>query len=1391
MPNPYSALIMAGGDPDDESGFAPRAFKGKQDPNWFVGFGASALSSIPEAFGAQPWETAEAFRATSPVGGFVSEMAGWAPLLLAPELAVARAPALAARLEGATGKLVGKFGMDAAKSPIARGIARESIINAPLELTRLGTGAAFFPENEEQFGNVMTDVALTAGLGGAFGALAKGGTRRAARPIIEGTSDIEHPVFQLRAIDEGAEVLNADREQLANELEREIFTGHPGYAGAKQDKPIDYVLPLAGHTPEQTKGMNSLFVPSSEKMFKEGSEALTEDPHNPLVGFSKQYFVENGNANGPAQNLVPGERDALLALLPEGLQTSRDVAKNLVSPRIVKVHDEKGARELAGLLNLPGMIKVGKTSLVQEKDGLFVLGHKLIDGPPQPIKSKGRRKKGTDAVGEGAGQVRPGDVYLMGKTDNPGLFEPEAAKMSELVTANWAKNIPPFQVGRNNNMFNQLYDDLVTALPPKDWGDAQKIKNHKKRKEFIADKLGASKAREKGLLDQKYNFSSSRQIQEVSDWLSRQLKPTIFLRRDNPNYNRLYTFMEAGQHFAKRMKNDIVFGKPVIEGTSEQAIRGKNVRYESGYKGHLPFDQMRGKAVDADANLLMHMAAGDVATPANLKALVKDGALSADGLQLAERMRGVNQDMLGDIVPVLDEAGHAQTVWLENHMGLPKQYQGDHFVKVVDKATGEVKHTAFGKSGSAAEFNAKVAIDEAAAEGEEWIVDEVGLRSLKGSTEDELKELQAAISKNLARNPTDVKIMTRAMRRLATIKATTGKNPGIPVTTPKLKERVKDPTAPDTQIYTMDDLANAYAAHVDSMMKFAGISSWNSRFGDVLPEMLKHDPKLAADLVTKSREHLGLPSKTTNVMDEKLADVIGTSFGSRPASQISAAVNEGMFAFTLGIMNPAHAVLSLLSPLQTVAPHIMHMATIPIEAAADLMQFTPVMGHDGRPRGMSAWLEPIKVLSQAIVDCGNPDAALKAGHVQGIRDGVFGSQVIEEFSGGTSKARTSLNEAWQKGGFPAFIRKVSTVMADKSESLSRLVAFNASWRIGRDFFGLTGDELYNFARKSNQMTMYNYHTVDRSNLFTGPVGSMFGLFKTWQMHFMGSMMRYAGLAINEGNFGPLVWSGASAVALGGMGATPLIAMADGLGNWENESNSSYLWMQKRFGPGLADPLYFGLPAFLGVSLQASSTLPGTDVRNEVNSLFSFAIAQRATMLGKAIGKGWEYNEATGNNPLNDSNVRDMLMQATAPRAMIRAMSVVEGDYVKSMSTGYPMLQGENVGYVGKMLQGIGMNSLEIAKAQEASQVLYRHEEQMKSAVSGLGRGYYNALQDKNYEEAERIIQRTIAMRVPLDSVMKSSMAIRQREEGSDILSRYSNVGQYEARRAMEMQYPGQ
>src|SRR5262245_51111184 len=44
--------------------------------NYFADFARSAISSIPEMFGARPMDGVEQFRADNPISGFASELAG-------------------------------------------------------------------------------------------------------------------------------------------------------------------------------------------------------------------------------------------------------------------------------------------------------------------------------------------------------------------------------------------------------------------------------------------------------------------------------------------------------------------------------------------------------------------------------------------------------------------------------------------------------------------------------------------------------------------------------------------------------------------------------------------------------------------------------------------------------------------------------------------------------------------------------------------------------------------------------------------------------------------------------------------------------------------------------------------------------------------------------------------------------------------------------------------------------------------------------------------------------------------------------------------------------------------------------------------------------------------
>ena len=1363
------------------------AVEDQEKVGFIRGFGESAVSSIPELFGAEPWENAQAFRDQNPWSGFASEMVGMAVPYMGAEAAVLKIPrlakAVASGVKGLTGGAEALGFRGAAASPIWQGAARELVINAPVEASRLAVASTVYPENFDEVGwDVATSLGVAGGIGAGVGWLGKA-KKRAKRAVIDGVEDFTANTWQLAALEEGAQVRGAaDPVAFANDLERAALTDNPGKTGVKgAGQKIDYMQPIAEHPIEKGENLNSLLIPGKGlKGSNEPIRLIDPDGKNVNIptGLNRQYLVENPSATkGRPKWLKPGQQQDIIDQLPEGIDSIRKLASTVQHPRYLTVIDKDGARELSGKLSLPGMMKVGKTSMIQDKNGLWFVAHRLSDGKGQ-------------AIGKGAGKIKVGETYLVGKMLDPGLLEPDAKKLSEMVTAPWAKQRAAYHAGRRDNIFSNA-DDAYLSIVNKQSMDRMKGMDHKEKVGYLAEKLGKIKADGVDLLDSKFNFKDSKNIQDMAESIAISLKPTSHLQLQNRDYAHYFGLMKNGQKTGEEWVRKAFFGAQKLKpGTSAaRAIigTGKSGReVVSGYKGHDPLVKIWEAFTEEENDLVTRMANADVLSPKMVQKLVADGSLSAKAGEAVEKARALNNDFVNDLIPVMDDAGHTGIEWLKNHLGIPRTTRGHMFAEIRDGK--KLKHVAWGKNADEVEREARAVVEEAKAAGENWTFDPAKKRDFPTESSEALANLQRDMSKGIGKTTEDGEILARAMRRLSAIKSTTGKHPGIPISSGALKKRKNIPNVEGHAApFTKDETLNAMYGHMSQLSKFGAMQNWQSRFGREAKDMLKgHDPKMFEDLMLKQRQYLGIESQFTNALNSKLRKVLP---GDKPATAIAAAVNESIFALTLGLFNMSHAILNVLSPIQTVMPWIMHSATLPPQALADLMGHTITANAKGEARGLSAYVEPLKVMGSAVKLLGNPGEELGGLIERAINDGVFHPQLFEDWVGGQAKNRIGLFESFGKEGMVGFLRKLATFAGEESEKMSRLIAWNASYRVGKDIAGLEGDALYHFMKRAQEVTMFGYHTVDRANLTSGPIGSMFGLFKNWQMHFIGNMMQYAKLAVNEGNFGPLVWAGGSAVALGGLGATPLIAIADGLGNWENDANSSYLWMKENYSdhvPGtdtkMSDAAYFGLPAFLGVSLQASSTLPGTDVRNEVTSLMSLAMWNRAKMMYKTYEKADEFHDATGMNPFQDPNIRDMAMQATMPRFMIRAMSLTEEDYVRSMSTGYPQVR--NVSPFGRLMHGMGVNVVEIESMQEASQVLYKHEEQMNAKVRGLGRAYYDAISNGDTAEATKVVHTALGLSIPLDKIARSAMAIKKREETGDILSRYSLAGQAEARSAM-------
>ena len=159
--------------------------------------------------------------------------------------------------------------------------------------------------------------------------------------------------------------------------------------------------------------------------------------------------------------------------------------------------------------------------------------------------------------------------------------------------------------------------------------------------------------------------------------------------------------------------------------------------------------------------------------------------------------------------------------------------------------------------------------------------------------------------------------------------------------------------------------------------------------------------------------------------------------------------------------------------------------------------------------------------------------------------------------------------------------------------------------------------------------------------------------------------------------------------------------------------------------------------------------------------------------GKQMVKWWQdsdaYSDATGKNALADPNLRDQFLSAFAPRAVFRAFSAVEGDYIKSMATGYPQVRDVSLG--ARMLHGAGFNMVEIEQHQVAAKELWKQQEKRRAMVQNLGKEYAAAQGARDFRAMTDTLKKATLLGIDPTSVVKSGLTRDNREQGS-IYDRY-------------------
>jgi hypothetical protein len=1329
------------------------------DPGPIGGFIASSWSSIPEMFGQNPTDAAEKFRTEHPIAGVVSELL---PTIIpyAGVYKLSELPAMATKLEG----IMARTGLNALDNPVAYGAVKEMVRYAPFELGRLGIGLATAPT--ENYGNLLADVGLSTVLAGGFGGIGgffkAGGKLLPQEGRVVGADMALKPTFELRMAQSPTAEMSGDvsLEDAKQLLTQRVLTETPADNVPNGVKAL-YVQGLEHGDPDSDRLVNSLFRPTAGP-----ADGVSQ-------GLERRLLTEGPEAN--RRTLDEGEQQHILGAL--GLDNMEQLASTLVYPRDVRINSQRAAGTLAKALDSsPALQYVAPGVLIgrEGESGLWVVAKRWKAGGQAEVAEGAAIPKTY-----GAAQVAEGDRWILAKTDKPQLFAGDVHKLAEMNVAKWAEYREAFQPSKSADVFNTSMDTVLQMLSPQDYRDLRTLTKAGWTSK-LAGKISKTVGEETGL-------AGSKTLHDTVDFLYNALQPTMFKEARNPVFGRLFGLLNTSIKVADEFTHKIIRGKADFgNGAPIRSVMGAT-KYVSGFEGHTPIGELWGQLWEHNREDFHKIVeARNTRTPAeDLAKLTETNAISHTSTEIYKKLQAIDTDIWNKVLlPTFKGTDmEGQFSLLEGYIG-PRVFKGDHFIQVVDDA-GKPQWLASGKTGGAAQGEALAVIAEAKNRGHNWKVGDEYLAGAKHAVQygkDAMSAVHEMVANSLGKSKETQDIVQRALRQLESARAGSNSRlpkPGIPGQLKNARTGMRG--SPDLGGYNLNDVVKQSEAHYGRLLRFAGHYAWRDRWAQEAVNLSKSDPTLYKDLMNKANQFMGIEGQITQTLNKTLEPLLGSLLGGKAATRIAQASNALVYNWNLAIANPVFALVNALQPLQTVLPAIAYLGHAPAAEIAAHYHVMPKFGPDGKAVGIMSAMSPMKVLGAAIGDLRNASPELRGMLERATTDGTLQHSQVEEWVGAHSSSGTTIREAFQHQGAWAGITRIATWGAQKSEGFSRMVSATAMYRVGKFHFGLEGDQLYKFMQRGVHVTNYGYSVVDRSNLFTGPVGSMFGMFKNWQLNYIGQMMQYAGLAAKDPlslkAWSPLLWQAGSAVALGGLGATPLLAVADGLAKWNSDSPSSFAWMQKNW-PDAADELYYGLPAFLGVSLQASASVPGTDVKNEISSLMSFVFIERAKAAGKALGDAYQLGTDTNTNALRDPNVRDELFSAFLPRAMFKAISAVEGDYVRSMSTGYPTVRG--LSPATQMMAALGFNPIDVARHQTAAKELYADQTASRNAVQSLGENYAQAMSANDSGEMQRVIDRAVMLRLPLSSVMHSANTRLKRESQDDSMSHFDRmkVAQY-------------
>lgn len=544
--------------------------------------------------------------------------------------------------------------------------------------------------------------------------------------------------------------------------------------------------------------------------------------------------------------------------------------------------------------------------------------------------------------------------------------------------------------------------------------------------------------------------------------------------------------------------------------------------------------------------------------------------------------------------------------------------------------------------------------------------------------------------------------------------------------------------------------------------------------GGKLNQLRARDPHAFNIVKTRIGQLKGQPGPLEQRMNQIVDQVAAKYVGTNSLSKTAEVANEFNFHLLHGVGNIATPLLNMTSVLQTQLPEAVNFLTTDPSVLRGMGYHIPIFGPDGLPRtGMQFSTDPIGLIKGAFRQAQNPDDEARAVFQELFNRKEMGAGLANEYTG---QDRTIAQRWSEKIRGPEdavfWFKKGSSILMSKTEQLSRTLAAGMALESMARFEKVNGikftmQQKIDNALKYVRRTSYGYFTADRPMMYTTPLGALFGNQKTWMTNYLFMMAEYAGLAVQKQNWAPLLLSLGTTTALGGVFAIPLVgAGIDAYTEFFHDQDAKE-YIYANLGEG-GNPISFGLPALLGVSLAGNVSAPGSNLAHDASFFQSIVALERAKQIGRAAGRAWDDQMVLGLNPMADPLFRRQAAQALAPRSLYRGFEAILSDQITSAATGYPMVQHEGIG--SRVLSGLGFRDVDVALQYAAYDDMMRDKDEMKRQISLFGEAYAVASMSNNRAQMLQILQQASVRGLDMSRVMQSSQ-IRMRNAGKDMFGR--------------------